>query len=334
MLSMLVDAHIPNITDLFAQHFALSYYQHPQELHHRKLNYDVLICRSNANINQTLIQNSQLKIIATASSGTEHIDLSALKRAGIFFISGHGANATAVCDYVTATLAYLLAQQPRNNPKMAIIGFGAVGRKIYHRFKQLSFSLGVFDPYIPSRPQAIQFNQLGDFDFICLHPNYHQQQPFATHMLFNQDILQHLSASTCIINAARGKVVDELAILHDFQGRYCSDVFWHEPHISPEMVQRCELATPHIAGHTIEAKNKIGLQLAQNIYGYFGIPWEAENHRGFVNTEVNAKNWQKLALAQYDPSHETKALKANPSPENFTHLRRLHHFRHDFPWMI
>jgi len=333
MLSMIVDAQIPNISNLFAQHFAITYYHHPQELRQRKLDYDVLICRSNTHVDHNLLQNSKFKIIATASSGTDHIDHAALSNK-IHLISGHGANARAVCDYVTSSLAYLLQLKHRQSAKIAIIGFGAVGRKIYYRFNYLGFQLGIYDPYIPNRPLAIHLEQLIDFDFICVHPNYHQQQPFASHLLLNQKILQKLSSSTCIINAARGKVVDELAILKDFQGDYCTDVFWHEPQINSEIIQRCLLATPHIAGHTIEAKTEIGLQLAKKIYAYFGIPCPAPTNYQRQAIEVNAKNWQDLALQQYHPLHETNALKANPSAENFSHLRRLHNFRHNFPWMI
>jgi erythronate-4-phosphate dehydrogenase len=334
MLKILADSHIPYLKDLFSQNFEIIFYQQPEELNHLDLNFDVLICRSNAKIKQKLIEKSQFKIIATASSGTEHIDLKTIKTKGLQFYSGHGANAHGVCDYVTASLAYLIQNKILKQPKIAIIGFGAVGKKLNERLKYLKFETGIYDPFIPNRPHPIDLRHLKEFNLICLHPNYHQQSPYASHLMINENILEQLSEDTCILNAARGKIVDENAIINVFKGIYCTDVYWNEPQVNPDIIAGAYLATPHIAGHTIEAKKNISMLLAKNIHEFFGLNWHPSQILKSPTQLFNTYNWQELALEHYNPILETRALKADPCSENFSHLRRLHQFRHDFPWGI
>jgi erythronate-4-phosphate dehydrogenase len=150
--------------------------------------------------------------------------------------------------------------------------------------------------------------------------------------MLNAEILEKLPAKTCILNAARGKIVDEPSILSIFKGYYCTDVYWNEPQINPDIINRALIATPHIAGHTIEAKRNITQQLSQAIHLFFGLPQRTDLGSKQNLQIINSKNWKKIALENYHPLIETQALKAFPSAENFLNLRRLHNFRHDFPW--
>ena len=334
MLKLLVDSHIPYIDEYFSKHFDISYYQDIAELHQNIQGQDILISRATTPIHENLIAKGQLKVVATASSGHDHVDHQALEKHHIQFYSGHGANANAVCDYVTSTLAYLVHNKILINPKIAIIGYGAVGKKVYNRLYQLEFELGVYDPFIHAIPNEITIHDLSTFDVICLHPSYHHKTPFPSHQMIDLKFLQSLNPNTCIINAARGKIVDEEAILNpSFKGIYCTDVYWNEPHINPKIIERALLCTPHIAGHTIEGKRNITSIISDNIHQYFNLIPQATCDFETPLQPIPIAKWQTEALKLYNPENETQCLKANPNAEEFLKLRRAHKFRYDFPWV-
>lgn len=333
MYRLLTDVHIPYIDTFFKENFIITRYENATELEQMISEQDILICRSTTSIEKKILVKNQLKIVATASSGTNHIDKKTLKNRGIAFFSGHGANAAAVCDYMTSTLAYLKIHVGISHQKVAIIGFGPVGQAVYKRLKHLKFELGVYDPLFNHIPDAITLDQLASFPIICLHPNLHQAQPFPSFQLFNQQRLSDLLEDVCIINAARGEIVSEEAILSPhFKGVYCTDVYWKEPDINPKIIDKALLCTPHIAGHSLDSKKRITALISQQIHQHLNLPLILDETISGEKEIPLVDNWHEKALRIYNPKDETDALKADPSAQNFQLLRSAHHFRHDFPW--
>jgi len=333
MYRLLIDEHIPYIDAFFKENFVITRYENTDELEQLIGAQDILICRSTTSVDKKILSKTQLKIVATASSGTNHIDKKTVKNHGITFFSGHGANAAAVCDYMTSTLAYLKIHIGISQQKVAIIGFGPVGQAVYKRLKHLNFELGVYDPLINHTPDAITLDELSSFPIICLHPNLHRAQLFPSFQLFNQKRLSHLLQDVCIINAARGEIVSEEAILSPhFKGLYCTDVYWKEPKINPKIVDKAVLCTPHIAGHSLDSKKRITALISQQIHRHLNIPFILDETISVEKEIPLIDNWHEKALRIYNPKDETDALKSDPSAKNFQLLRRAHHFRHDFPW--
>jgi erythronate-4-phosphate dehydrogenase len=337
MYRIIIDNHIPYIDEYFKHHFIIQRYQHVDELYTNISDQDILVCRSTTVVDEQLLQHASLKIVATASSGTNHIHKKALKNKKIQFFSGHGANANAVCDYVTSTFGYLLSNSLLSNPRVAIIGYGAVGQKVYHRLSSLGFECGVYDPFISDIPHQIQYQeQLKDYTVICLHPNYHKQYPFPSHHLIDQKLISTLDRKACIINVARGEIVDENAILSScFKGLYCTDVYLNEPNINPEIIARSTLCTPHIAGHSLDSKKRMTAIISQQIHRYLELPIPSHVEKKANQELIHIQqDWITHALKQYNPILETQQLKQNPCANQFLSLRRAHHFRHDFPWQF
>lgn len=334
MFKLLIDDHIPFIEHYFSKYFIIETFHDNEEVRNKLTHQDILVCRSTLTVDSELIQDSQLKILATASSGTNHVDQKALHKQGIEFISAKGANAPAVCDYVTSCLACLDKKKLINEKKIAIVGYGEVGKRLFNRLCKLGFEIGVFDPFIHPNPQnSIQLDELKHFPVITLHPNFHKEMPFPSYHLINSNNIKTLLENVVIINAARGQVVEEEAILSSsFQGYYCADVYTHEPHINPEIIAKATLCTPHIAGHSIDSKKRITLQVSKNIHQLLGLeppfPETLETQQLIQTTE----SWQDKALELYNPEIETLELKLDPSSTNFQALRKIHNKRFDFPW--
>lgn len=330
MLKILYDSQIPYIHDFFASHFILTAYQHQGEMLSLINDNDILICRSTIKISAEMLHNTPIQLVASATSGLDHIDIQGLQKLKIPLMHAKGSNAHAVCDYITSTLAYLEQHQYTKAQKIMVIGYGAVGKMVTHRLEKLGFSIFNIDPYVQT-PHPMSMHAISDMDIICLHPSYHLTPPFSTHHLMNQERIASLKKDVCIINASRGEVVDEAAILHQhFQGIYCADVYKNEPHINPRIVERATLCTPHIAGHSIQSKWRMTSFIAHQIYQKYGFDEPDIAPPTCTHTFKKEQSWQHQALAQYNPEIETRALKLCPTPETFIQLRQQHRFREDF----
>lgn len=337
MIRLLADATLPDLDTLFNHNaFKLETYHHVQELKEKINTQDVLLCRANLYVNHELLENTKIKCIATASSGSCHIDKKRMRAHQISIIDAKGCNASSVCDYVIATLAYLIKTQTLKGRKIGIIGYGEVGKRLYARLCELQFEVCVVDPYEEKRHTNIPFvslEALNDCDVISIHANYHLDAPHSTHHLINDAVLRRLKPDTIIINAARGQIVDEKALLAIYPPRlYCTDVYHHEPNIDMHIVKNALIATPHIAGHSIDAKRNAVLYAARGIYQWAQL--KPPMLSPLENSEIDLvpfKTWEDKILALYNPIEETQQLKQSSSIEKtFLDLRKKHTFRRDF----
>ena len=151
-------------------------------------------------------------------------------------------------------------------------------------------------------------------------------------MLLNKHFLCQLKNRVVIINAARAGIVNEQALLQlNNPIVYCTDVYTNEPQIDPQIINFSYLCTPHIAGHSLEAKHAAVLQISEQLHQFYQQPMPVNPVRKTYYPLSHHHSWQEHVLAIYDPSYETKALKtASNKTQAFLSLREAHHHRHDF----
>jgi erythronate-4-phosphate dehydrogenase len=333
-LNILADSDLPSLTQLFPSPFEVMTYSSSLELHALLPNADILICRSTLKVNEALLQQCHLQCVATASSGVCHIDQTYLESKHIRLLDAKGCNAHAVADYVTATLAWLESQQHIQGKRAGIIGIGAVGSTVFRRLIAAGYDVKIYDPYKPDIEAKHHVNTLNDLtqcDVICIHANLHQQEPFPSQNLIKADFLSALKPGSTLINASRGGILNEQDLLHlQPPIHYCTDVFLGEPSINPLIVDFATLCTPHIAGHSVEAKQNAMIQLSTQIHHYFDkIPPVSPIPTQDIDIIILAE--PEKILAQYNPIHETLVLKSRPDISNaFIEQRKAHSYRHDF----
>lgn len=336
MFQVLADAHIPYLDHYFPKkYFNLHLYHNVSELHAHIKNKDILICRSIYPINEAILHHSQIKLVATATSGINHLDIDYLTFQGISFVDAKGGNAAAVVDYVCASLASLEKNHRFKAQRIAILGYGHVGKALSARLTLLGYELGIYDPLLPKNivlaQQRIECVDLDQFDTISIHANYHTKAPFPSKNLIDARLKQQFSSHSCIINAARGQIVDESFILSNaFHGIYCADVFEDEPQPSPAILKRASIATPHIAGHSIESKLRMSEIISYKIHQHFKLADLPKNLCHTAVAQIDTAAWQQTILAYYDPYQETLALRQEAGT-NFFKLRHAHR-RHEFSW--
>lgn len=349
-MRVLVDATLPSIGNYLDKYFDLIFYHNNNDLLANIDSSDILICRSTLQITSKLLKTSQLKYIATASSGTDHIEKEYLKTRNIKLIDAKGANAQSVCDYVLSSLAWLTKHSYLKGNKVGIVGLGAIGSKLSQILKLFGFEIVGYDPI--KFKQYSNIHDLYDADVICIHANLHATLPNPSLNLFDINLLEKLNPGVVIINAARGGIVKEADLLKiNKKIIYCTDVFASEPNVNQEIVSFATLVTPHIAGHSIEAKQNAVKYIANFIlklvdkdcssllssnkliksFKDFIMEQNIEFKGSKICPILNDMDIQDKILNIYNPYFETQALKlAKDKMKTFIELRKSHTFRHDF----
>lgn len=335
-MNILIDASLPGLHDAFPPPFKITLYQHINEVTDSLINQDILLCRSTLKVNEALLASSSLSYVATASSGTDHINTTYLEQRAIGLIDAKGSNAEAVADYILATVAYLKKYKQFKGKTAGIIGMGAVGSRVARYLQAIDMNVVTYDP--PKSQQQADFNscslpELSLCDMICIHANLHDKAPYPSKNLLGHKELAMLKPNIVIINAARGGIVSEQALLElDNPIIYCTDVFLNEPAINEHIVNFSTLCTPHIAGHSIEAKQVAVTMVSEKLHHCYDLPAPAFKQATLYQDHLKLPiHWEEAILSRYNPMNESLALKkALHKEQGFLELRKKHTKRHNF----
>lgn len=242
-------------------------------------NADGLLVRSVTQVNQQLLQGSKVKFVGTATIGVDHIDQTWLQAAGIQFTSAPGCNAESVVDYVIASLLWLAAEQSFSlrDKTIAVVGVGQVGGRLAKRLQAFGCQVLLNDPPRAAKGEEgfLSLNEtLNQADIVCLHTPLTRNGSFPTHHLIGVDELALLKGKV-LLNAGRGGVIDQQALKNQIKKKTAPllllDVFEGEPNLDFELIQQCLLATPHIAGYSLEGKSRGTEMLYQAWCQHLGI---------------------------------------------------------------
>jgi erythronate-4-phosphate dehydrogenase len=215
---------------------------------------ELLFTRSTVKVGPALLDGTRVKFVATATIGTDHMDLPWLNARGIAWASAPGSNADSVLQWFAAALLTLHERRALDIAAMrlGIVGVGNVGSRI----ERLARALGI--PILRCDPPR-QRKEGGDFvplDELIARSNlvtFHVPLDATTRHMTDP---AQLVPGSWLINASRGEVVDNHALLRALPrlGGAVLDVFENEPVPSRALVDACALATPHIAGHSRQGK--------------------------------------------------------------------------------
>jgi len=336
-MKILADASLPGLVEAFPKPFELSTYLHANEIPNLLKDQQILLCRSTLQVNESLLKGHSLRYVATASSGTDHIDSLYLKNNAIELIDAKGSNAVAVADYVIASLAFLQKYKGFSGLKAGVIGVGEVGEKVVKRLAAAGMEVHSYDPLRSENDPhffSCTLDTITQCDLVCIHANLHDNPPYSSRNLFDKRLLNRLKPNAVIINASRGGIVNEEALLQQKKPIiYCTDVYYNEPDINPEIIRLATLCTPHIAGHSLEAKCEAVRMVSRKLHTrlHLSSPTFSEPAIEATNLSNTFKHWQDIALHLYNPFEETNFIKsANNLQQSFLNLRKAHQKRHDF----
>lgn len=248
---------------------------------------DVLVIRSithldTATLDAARAQGSRLRFVGTCTIGTDHVDQAALAQHGIDFASAPGCNAEAVVDYVLGSLLTLAERQGWQlaERRVGIVGVGNVGSRLLARLAAMGIDCLACDPPRARREGGEGFSDLEtlieECDVLCMHTPLVREGPHATHHLLDAVRIAELAPGTLVLNAGRGDCVDGQALRQRLAGPgdidAILDVWEGEPGIDPALRDLAQIATPHIAGHSLDGKLRGTHQVYAALCRHLGLP--------------------------------------------------------------
>lgn len=242
---------------------------------------DMLLVRSVTRVDAALLRGTPVRFVGTCTIGTDHLDLDYLAGANIAWASAPGCNARGVVDYVLGSLL-ALAEVTGGRVRercYGVVGAGQVGARLVEVLRGLGCRVLVCDPPRQAREEG-EFVELDEVlercDVISLHTPLTTDGRWPTRHLLNAERLARLRPGAWLINASRGAVVDNAA-LHALLMRRPDieavlDVWEGEPLVDVALAERCRIATPHIAGYSLEGKARGTAQIYRALCAHLGRP--------------------------------------------------------------
>jgi len=264
---------------------------------------DALIVRNLTQVNQELLNGApNLKVVGRLGVGLENIELPACAQRNIKVIPATGANAESVAEYVIgtaltltrgfmpATVQTLDGKWPRphfsgyhefTGKTLGVVGFGSIGRVTAQKALAFGLKCLAYDPMLPGKsvdiggtavPLVTLDALLASSDAVTLHLPLLPE----TRGLFSAATLDKMKHGACLINTARGGIVDEKALAERLRsgrlGGAALDVFEKEPATDLSHFAGLSnlIATPHIAGVTSESNDRVSQMIADEVIQFLG----------------------------------------------------------------
>lgn len=225
---------------------------------------DAVITRTRTVCNESLLKDSSVKIVATATIGYDHIDTAWCEKNGILWCNAPGCNSRSVMQYISSVLVTLSARHSFDLSSMTlgVVGVGNVGSKVARLGEALGMKVLLNDPPRARKEGGEAFVGLDelqrDADIITIHVPLEKDGEDPTWHLFDADRISTLRTGQVLINSSRGPVVDNKALKAALAGNLLKaavlDVWEGEPELDPGLVRLLDIATPHIAGYSADGK--------------------------------------------------------------------------------
>lgn len=238
---------------------------------------DVLLVRSVTRVDAALLAGTPVRFVGTATAGTDHLDEEFLRSQGIHYVAAPGCNSRAVGEYVLACVLAFAAVSGREPESLrcGVVGCGHAGSQVVALLEAIGVHCLRNDPPLAAAGAGfVPLTAALSADIVSLHVPLTEIGAWRTRALIGAAELAQLAPGGLLINAARGGIVDELAWREAAAAgklKMAVDCWVDEPRISHATLNRAWIATPHIAGHTVDARLRATAQLRQSLAGWRGI---------------------------------------------------------------
>lgn len=333
-VKLIVESKVPFVRGLLDSYATVRYLA-PEEITPKAVaDADGMIIRTRTRCDEALLGRSDVKFIATATIGTDHIDMPWCASRGITAVNAPGCNAPAVAQYVFGTLMQL-SNRPLAGQTIGIVGVGHVGAIVERWARGLDMRVLRCDP---PRQRAeggddwVSLDRIAlEADIITFHTPLTHEGDDATFHIVDAAFLSKLRRAPIIINSARGEIVDTVALIAakdaGLTGPLAIDCWENEPDIDRELLRRCAVATPHIAGYSRQGKIRASQMALDAVTTFFMLP-RVTVEQPLPKAPARTVTAAGIA-ASYNPVTDTFALKSEP--ELFETLRNGYALRDEAP---
>jgi lactate dehydrogenase-like 2-hydroxyacid dehydrogenase len=281
-------------------------------------------------------------MISSATIGMDHIDIPWCKANGIEVQNAEGCNAGGVADYVFSALYGVASRRAikLDDAVIGIVGVGNVGKRVEYMARTLGFRVLLNDPPRAAREGEEGFVSLDELLEKATVVTLHVPLDETTRNMADEEFFAKMRPGAIFINASRGEVVDESALIHARPklGALVLDTWCNEPTPNPNLVELCDIATPHIAGYSYQGKQNGTAQAVQALARHFGIeelrffrPATEDENLKPVGIDLEGKTQGEIAaILQYNYPIFTDDFLFRINPDSFERLRSEYNYRREF----
>jgi D-3-phosphoglycerate dehydrogenase len=256
--------------------------------------YDGIVIRSSTKLGADLIDRAErLRVIGRAGVGVDNVDVNAATRRGIVVANAPESTVVAAAEHTVGLLVALSRNIPQAHAELkqgrwkrsaysgvelagktlGVLGFGRIGQQVARRAQGLGMRVVAYDPFVANErfrelgvERAVAPEEVfGQADFVTLHLPLTEE----TRGFLDAEAVARMRDGVRIVNAARGELVDETALLDALRsGKVAGaalDVFPSEPYSGPLLELENVVVTPHLAASTEEAQDRAGVIVAEQV---------------------------------------------------------------------
>jgi D-3-phosphoglycerate dehydrogenase len=256
--------------------------------------YDAIVIRSATKLTAEVIERAErLKVIGRAGVGVDNVDVDAATRRGIVVANAPESTVTSAAEHTIGLLVALARNIPQahaalkqgrwersawggvelEGKTLGVLGFGRIGQQVARRALGLGMRVVAYDPFVAKE----RFRELGaeraetpdDVLAVAEFLTLHLPLTGETRGFLGREAIARLPDGARVINAARGELVDEEALMEALRsGKLAAaavDVYSQEPYSGPLLELDNVVATPHLAASTEEAQDRAGVIVAEQV---------------------------------------------------------------------
>ena len=340
-MKIVADKHIPFLEGVFEPYAEVVYIDGRVISHEDIIDADALIIRTRTKCNEAMLGGTKVSMIATATIGTDHIDLDYCKEHDIEVNNAEGCNAGGVMQYVFSGLYGVAARKgiKLDEATVGIIGVGHVGSKIEEMARYLGLNVLLCDP---PRAEAEGGDKFCSLEYLLSNSQVitmHVPLDETTRKMANEEFFMLMPPGAIFINAARGEIVDDAALIQAIPklGAVVIDTWNNEPNVNEDLVEMVDIATPHIAGYSYQGKQNGTAYAVQAVARHFGIEElydyypkaDIPDHEP-IQLDLKDKNHgERAAVFQYNYPIFTDDFRFRMDPSNFEKLRSEYQYRRE-----
>jgi erythronate-4-phosphate dehydrogenase len=351
-MKIVIDENIPFIRGVFEPWASVVY--SPGRAIDKEMvrDADALIVRTRTICNSMLLEGSSVRIVASATIGFDHIDTGWLETRGIKWVNAPGCNSGSVMQYITAALFFAAVRHSLDlrSLKLGVVGIGNVGSKVVRAARALGMTVLQNDPPRERKEGAGEFVSLDrvieESDILTLHVPLTMEGIDKTFHLFNDGNLSRLKRGCILINTSRGEVVDNPALRNALSASLLRgavlDVWEDEPDADRRLLELADLATPHIAGYSVDGKANATIAVVNEVSSALGITplrnWQSDElpqpEEPFIDLSGHTRGHSALERVvqavrhTYPVDEDDRLFRANPG--KFEFLRNNYRKRREF----
>ena len=259
--------------------------------------YDGLVIRSATKVTEAVLAAADnLKVVGRAGIGVDNVDIAAATKRGVVVMNTPHGNAVTTAEHAIAMMLALARQIPQASQStkagkweksrfmgteltgkcLGLVGCGNIGSIVADRAQGLRMRVVGYDPYLSEENAKRMGVEKVDLDELLRRADFisiHTPMTAATRNIIGADALNKTKKGVRIINCARGGLVDELALAAALQTGHVAgaalDVFMQEPATDNVLFDfDAVVATPHLGASTVEAQEKVAVQVAEQMAEY------------------------------------------------------------------